>query len=51
MRRRPDRAIIELEWIERVVDQPVREMVQADGRIRRSGLIVEMNGRYLRVVL
>ena len=51
MRRRPDRAIIELEWIERVVDQPMREMVQTDGRIRRWGPIVEMNGRYLRVVL
>ena len=50
-RRRPDRAIIELEWIERVMDQPVREMVQADGRIRRWGPIAEMNGRYLRVVL
>ena len=43
--------MIELEWIERVRDQPLREVVQADGRIRRWGAIAEMNGRYLRVVL
>ena len=35
MRERPDRAAIELEWIERAVRQPAKEIVQADGRIRR----------------
>jgi len=51
MRDRPDRALIRLEWIERVVDQPEREMIQADGRIRRWAPIAEMEGRYLRVIL
>jgi hypothetical protein len=30
-----DRASIKLEWIQRVIDDPEREGVQADGRIRR----------------
>ena len=51
MRQRPDRAFIELEWIQRVIDHPVREFVQADGRIRRWAPIAEMEGRYLRVIL
>ena len=50
-RNRPDRAIIKLEWIERVINQPTRRALQADGRIRCWGPIAEMNGRYLRVVL
>ena len=40
-----------LEWIERVINYPMREMIQADGRIRRWAPIAEMDGRYLRVVL
>ena len=51
MRERPDRAMIKLEWIQRVVENPVREVVQEDGRIRRWGPIEEMGGRYLRVVV
>jgi len=51
MRDRPDRAVIHLEWVERVVDHPEKEMVQADGRIRRWVPIAEMEGRYLRVIL
>jgi hypothetical protein len=51
MRQRPDRAIIRLEWIRRAIENPVREVVQADGRIRRRAFVEEMNGRYLRVVL
>jgi hypothetical protein len=51
MRRRPDRAGIRDEWIQAVVDGPVREQVQADGRIRRWAAIEEAGGRYLRVVL
>ena len=34
-----------------MIEQPVREVVQADGRIRRWAPIKEMDGRYLRVVL
>jgi hypothetical protein len=51
MRTRPDRAAIRLEWIERVVQAPVREVVQADGRIRRWASVPEAGGKYLRVVL
>ncbi len=51
LRSRPDRAIIRDEWIQRVIDQPMQELIQADGRIRRWAAIDEMDGRYLRVVL
>jgi len=51
VRRRPDRSFITLEWIQRVIDEPVRETVQTDGRIRRWAPIAEMDGRYLRVIL
>ncbi len=43
--------MIRLEWIEHVLQHPVREVIQADGRIRRWTPIHEMDGRYLRVVL
>jgi hypothetical protein len=51
IRQRPDRAQIRLEWIERVVEKPFREVIQRDGRIRRWAPIAEMDGRYLRVIL
>jgi len=51
VRVRADRAIIEEEWIQRVIDCPEREHIQADGRIRRWAGIGEMEGRYLRVIL
>ena len=51
IRLRPDRAKIRLEWIQYVVEHPVREVIQADGRIRRWAPIREMEDRYLRVVL
>jgi len=51
MRERPDRAAIRPEWIERVVANPVREVIQEDGRIPRWGPIAEMDGKYLRVML
>jgi hypothetical protein len=51
MRRRPDRAMIKMEWIEQVVSNPVKQLVQEDGRIRRWAPIAEAQGRYLRVVL
>ena len=51
MRRRPDRAMIRMEWIQQVVENPEKEAVQQDGRIRRWARVEEMEGRYLRVVL
>ncbi len=40
-----------MEWIRQAVEHPLREAVQADGRIRRWARIEEANGQYLRVVL
>jgi hypothetical protein len=51
LRRRPDRAAIRSEWIQRTIDSPIREVVQADGRIRRWSAIKEADGKFLRVVL
>ena len=51
MRARLDRRDILDAWIQRAVTAPVRQVVQADGRIRRWALIAEREGRYLRVVL
>jgi hypothetical protein len=51
IRQRPDRAMIADDWILRSIDAPLRQSVQADGRIRRWGRIPEMDGRVLRVVL
>lgn len=51
MRLRPDLATIQMEWIQRVVERPVKEFIQQDGRIRRWARIPEADGKYLRVVL
>jgi len=51
IRNRPDRAAIQDAWIERAIHEPIREAVQADGRIRRWVQIPEAEDRYLRVVL
>jgi hypothetical protein len=51
MRARPDRAMITDAWIQRAVERPIREVIQADGRIRRWVQIPEMENRYLPVVL
>jgi hypothetical protein len=51
VRRRRDRAAIRDSWITRVVAHPARELVQADGRIRRWARIDEAGGRWLRVVI
>ena len=51
MRQRPDRVMIRLEWIQHVVDNPVRQTIQQDGRIRCWAPISEMDGRFLRVIL
>ena len=50
IRSRPDRSRIRDEWIERAIESPVRELVQADGRICRWVQVLEDEGRYLRVV-
>lgn len=51
IRQRPDRAEIRVEWIQRTIEFPIREVVQADGRIRRWSTVPEAEGRVLRVVL
>jgi hypothetical protein len=51
IRRRPDRALIQNVWIQRAIDLPIRQVIQADGRIRRWCQVPEMNNRYLRVIL
>ena len=51
IRTRPDRAIIKTKWIQFVIDNPIKEAVQEDGRIRRWAQIGEMENRYLRVIL
>ena len=51
MRTRPDRVLIRDEWIESAIKNPVKEAVQADGRIRRWAAVAEMDGRFLRVIL
>jgi len=51
MRVRPDRQNIQIEWIARVIANPVKEFVQQDGRIRRWAAIEEADGKYLRVIL
>ena len=51
IRCRPDRAAIHDAWIERAIRYPIRESVQADGRIRRWTTVSEAENRVLRVVL
>jgi len=51
IRSRPDRAIIRTGWIQFVIDNPISEVVQEDGRMRRWAQIKEMENRYLRVIL
>ena len=50
-RQRADRVLILDEWIERVINNPLREERQSDGRIRRWARITEMDNRALRVIL
>jgi hypothetical protein len=51
MRLRPDRANIELAWIQQAIEQPCKQVIQEDGRIRRWTAIPEAEGRFLRVIL
>ena len=50
-RQRSDRKSIKIEWIQYVIDNPVKEKSQSDGRIKRWANIKEANNKYLRVVL
>jgi len=43
--------MIKNEWIEHVIQNPLKEEVQSDGRIRRWARIAEMENRALRVIL
>ena len=49
-RQKPDRKIIKDEWIQRVIDSPIRKEVQSDGRMKLWGKIEEVD-KYLRVIL
>lgn len=51
VRKRSDRAHIEMEWIERVIKAPEKTTTQEDGRIRKWARIPEMSNRYLHVIL
>jgi len=51
IRTRPERSVIRDEWIERAIHTPLREAIQADGRIKRWTQVPEMENRYLRIVL
>ncbi|MEM9091193.1 MAG: hypothetical protein AAGC93_20925 [Cyanobacteria bacterium P01_F01_bin.53] len=42
---------IKIEWVAQVMDNPVQQIVQSDGRIVRWGNIAEAEGRALRIVL
>ena len=50
-RQRDDRKEIKIEWIQEAVNNPIKEIKQSDGRIRRWAKIAEANGKYLRVIL
>lgn len=51
MQQRLDRIGIEKEWIQRVIEQPLRQEIQEDGRIWRWGHVAEAEDRVLRIVL
>jgi hypothetical protein len=45
----PRRPYLKTEWIEFVLDHPIRTEVQANGRVRRWAFLPEL-GKHLRVV-
>lgn len=49
-RKRSDRSWIRDEWIEFVINNPIKEKVQADGRIKKWAKISEVD-KYLRIIL
>ncbi|MBL7073925.1 hypothetical protein ISS37_01630 [candidate division KSB1 bacterium] len=48
---RNDRRDIKMEWIEYIYNNPVKEEIQSDGRIKRWAKISEANDKYLRIIL
>lgn len=50
-RQRNDRKRIRMQWIKHVFENPIKEEIQSDGRIRRWAKIPEANNKYLRVVI
>ncbi len=48
---RPDRTEIKEEWIAKAFFEPIFELAQNDGRIRRWAKISEANDKYLRIVV
>ncbi len=50
MKSRPDRTAIKEEWILETVNNPLKQEIQSDGRIRKWKFIDEA-GKYLRVIL
>ena len=51
IRLRPDRAMIRVEWIQQVIQNPVREVIQGGRSDSPVGTHPRDGGRYLRVVL
>jgi len=51
VRLRPDRSIIQEEWIVRTISEPDSGEIQADGRVRLWKRIPEAGGRVVRVIL
>ena len=49
-RRRADRKCIKEEWITSAVLDPIEEVIQTDGRIRRWTWVAD-EGKFLRVIL
>lgn len=48
LRKRP---YVKHEWCERIVREPLKRVVQPDGRIRLWGIVPELGGRVMRVIL
>ncbi|HNV47033.1 MAG TPA: hypothetical protein PKJ16_08330 [Spirochaetota bacterium] len=51
IRMRTDRRCMRDTWTQGVIEHPIHEVVQPDGRIRRWGVIAEAHGRYPRVIV
>ncbi|HKL30912.1 MAG TPA: hypothetical protein VJ919_00180 [Tangfeifania sp.] len=49
-RKRQDRKIIKLEWIQQVYEFPEQEQIQNDGRKRKWGYIKDLD-KYLRIIV
>ena len=51
IRTRADRVMIRDDWLRLAIENPIREEIQADGRIRRWARIADFENRVLRVIL